>query len=158
MSSFKPGSLITDTYLDWIDVIQGHAIESGIWKFVDPTSAVYHKEPKKPEPSDYKRNAVRFADLDDDEKAMFREDNAQYRADIQSFKQECRLIGELRTKIVESLQENYRRLIFGNMTCREVLKKIKDRLEPAEDLQRVKSIDDYSRARSTPAAQKIEGW
>lgn len=82
MSTFKPGSLATDTYLDWIDVIQGHTIESGIWKFVDPTTAVYYKEPKKPDPSDYKRNAVRFTDLDDDEKAMSREDNAQYRVDI----------------------------------------------------------------------------
>ncbi|KAI0999427.1 hypothetical protein K3495_g8769 [Podosphaera aphanis] len=44
------------------------------------------------------------------------------------------------------------------MTCQEVLKQIKNRLELAEDLQRLKIIDDYSKARSTPSNKKKEMW
>lgn len=151
-------SLNRDFYIDWIDMVQGHAIEHDIWKFIDPNNMSYHLEPQKPIPSDYKAGATRFADLDKDQKEMFKEDSAQYRVDIQSYKQECRLIGELRAKIVESLHESHSKLIFGHMTCREVLRQIRDRLEPAEDLQRLKVIDDFARIRVTPNSRKIDGW
>ena len=35
MATFKSGSLTKDTYLEWIDTVQGHATDSGIWKFID---------------------------------------------------------------------------------------------------------------------------
>lgn len=158
MAFFKAGSLTKENYMEWFDTIQGHATDSGIWKFVNPSGNVIHEEPKKPIFSDYKSTATKLADLDDDEKTIFKEDNAQYRIDIQSFKHECKLIGELRSKIVDSLQEHHRRLIFGYMTCQEVLKQVKNRLEPAEDLQRLKIIDDYGKARITPSGKKIEMW
>lgn len=66
----------TDTYLNLIDMIQGDAMDCGTWKLIDPTGAVYLTEPNKPKPSDYKRNTVKFADLDDDDKVMINEDNA----------------------------------------------------------------------------------
>ncbi|KAI1006665.1 hypothetical protein K3495_g1552 [Podosphaera aphanis] len=150
MAFFRAGSLTDENHMEWFDTIQGHATDSGIWKFVDPSDTVIHEEPKKPSFSDYKSTATKLADLDHDEKSIFKEDNAQYRFDIQSYNHECKLIGESRAKIVESLQEHHRRLIFGNMTCQEVLKQVKNRLEPAEDLQRLKIIEDYGKARITP--------
>lgn len=119
---------------------------------------MYHLEPQKPVLSVYKENAIRYADLDKDEKEMFKEDNAQYRVDFQSYKQEYRLIGELRVILVESLHENHRKLIFRYMTCREVLKQIKDRLEPAEDLQRLKIINEYSKIRIRSSSRNVDGW
>ncbi|KAI0992380.1 hypothetical protein K3495_g15806 [Podosphaera aphanis] len=141
-----------------VDTVQGRATDSGIWKYIDPAGTIKHTEPKKPEPCDCEVTATKYAELSDDEKAMFKEDNAQYRVDIQSFKHECKPIGEMRSKIVDSLQKHHRPLIFGHMTCQEVLKQIKNRLEPAEDLQKLKIIDDYSKARSTPSNKKIEMW
>ena len=158
MASFKSGSLNKDTYLEWIDIIQGLATDSGIWKFVDPNGTVSHIEPKKPEPKDYQRVAKTYAELNDDDKIIFREDNAQYRVDIQAYRQECKLIGELREKIVDSLHENHRKLIFGNMTCKEALLQIKNRLEPAEDLQQMKIIEEYAKARNPPTDKKMDSW
>lgn len=147
IATFKAGSLTKDSYADWIDLVEGHATDSGLWKFIDPNNTVEHFEPKEPAITDYVSNAKKLADLDDDDKIMFREDNAQYRVDMQIYKQEMKIIGELRAKIVESLHPNHRKLIFGHMTCRQVLKQIKDRLEPPEDLQQLKLINDYSQAR-----------
>ena len=145
MAFFKSGSLTSETYLELFDIIRGRATDSGIWKFVDPLSTSAHEEPKKPDFTDYKSTASKFADLDDDEKAMFKEDSAQYRVDIQNFKQECRAIGELREKIIESIHPNHRKLIFGFMTCRDVLIQIKNRPEPAEDIQIMQIAEDYAK-------------
>ena len=134
MAFFKAGSLTKDNYFEWIDIIEGHVNDSGIWKFVDPISTVIHKEPKKPLYSDYNSTATRYADLNNDEKEIYKEDNAQYRVDVQVYRQESHAVGELRSRIVESLHPNHRKLIFAHMTCREVVCQIKHRLEPAEDL------------------------
>ena len=140
MASFKSGSLSNETCLEWIDMIQGHATDSGIWRFVDPSTAVVIEEPHKPNFSDYKLTATRLADSDDDEKYIFKEENAQYRVDIQVYKQDCRAIGELSLKIVDSLHPNHRKLIFGSMTCRDVLTQINNRLEPTADIQQLKLV------------------
>ena len=158
MAFFKAGSLSKDTYLEWFDMIQGHATDSGIWKFVEPESTVIHEEPQKPKFTDYKSAASKFADLNEDEKSMYKEDSAQYRVDIQTFRQESRAIGELRTKIVESLQPNHRKLIFGYMTCREVLAQVKNRLEPNDDIQQMQVTEDYAKARHTPCAKNVDSW
>lgn len=87
---------------------------------------------------------------------MFREDNAQYRVDIQTHKQKMKLIGDLKEKIVESLHPSHRKLIFGHMTDGQVLKQIKDRLVPHEDLQKLKIINNYSKIRFTPIKGNID--
>lgn len=125
MASFTVGSLSKDTYLEWIDMIEGHATDSGIWLYIDPMSSIAHNQPKKPEPSDYNPSVTSLSDLNEDEKLMYREDDVLYRVDIQSYRQEKKLIGELRSKIVESLHQNHRKLIFGCMSCSEVLLQIK---------------------------------
>ena len=158
MATVKPGSLTRNSYLDWFDTIQGEATHHGVWKFIDPTTNISPVEPQKPKPSDYKATASKLADLNEDEKIMFREDCAQYRVDIQLYKQECNLIGELRVKIINSLQDSHRKLIFGHMNCRDVLKQIKDRLEPALDLQQLQLIEDYSKLRTVPMKRNIDGW
>lgn len=146
-------------YLEWIDMIQGDATDSGIWKFIDPNNTVAHLEPNKPVFPDYVIGATKLAELDDDDdKSMFKEDNSQYRVDIQSYKQECRIIGELRARILESLHSNHRKLIFRHMTCREVLKQIKDRLEPSENIQQLRLVDDYAKAKEVPLGRNIESW
>ncbi|KAI0995273.1 hypothetical protein K3495_g12909 [Podosphaera aphanis] len=76
MTTFKQGSLTKDTYLDWVDTVQGRATDSGVWKYIDPVGTIKHTEPKKPEPSDYKVTTTKYAELSDDEQAMFKEDNA----------------------------------------------------------------------------------
>ncbi|KAI0997445.1 hypothetical protein K3495_g10740 [Podosphaera aphanis] len=158
MSTFKAGSLTRDTYLDWFDIIQGEAIHHGIWKYIDPTTNFSHVEPQKPKPSDYKIAANKLSDLDENEKIMLREDCAQYRVDIQLYRQESNLMGELRSKIINSLQESHRKLIFGYMSCREVLKQIKDRLDPAEDLQRIQLFEEYGKLRAAPLKRNVEAW
>lgn len=125
MASFKTGSLTRDIYLEWFDLLQGEAIHHGVWKFIDPSITVPHTEPKKQHPSDYSSTASKLNDLDEDDKIMFREEFAQYRVDFQLYKQEYRLIGGLRAKIKDSLQENHRKLIFGFMNYREDIKQIK---------------------------------
>ncbi|KAI0998916.1 hypothetical protein K3495_g9280 [Podosphaera aphanis] len=44
------------------------------------------------------------------------------------------------------------------MTCQEVLRQIRNRIEPTEDLQRLKIIDNYNKVRFTASTQKIEMW
>lgn len=44
------------------------------------------------------------------------------------------------------------------MSCREVLKQIKDRLEPTEDLQILKIIDEYAKIRIPPTGKKVDLW
>lgn len=70
MAIFEAGSLNKDTYLEWFDMIQGHAIDSDIWKFVDPSSIIVHGEPNKPKSTDYWSTASKFADVDEDEKSI----------------------------------------------------------------------------------------
>ena len=44
------------------------------------------------------------------------------------------------------------------MTCKEALLQIKNRLEPAEDLQQMKIIEEYAKARNPPTDKKMDSW
>ena len=46
MATFKVGSLTMDTYLEWIDIMQGHATDIGRWQYIDPEFTYPHNEPK----------------------------------------------------------------------------------------------------------------
>lgn len=107
-------------------------------------------------PSHYKDNATRYTNLDKYKKETFNVDNTKYQVDIQLFTQWFSLIGELRAKGVESLYENHRKFIFGLMTCWEILRQIKDSLEPAEDFQRLRIIDEYSK--NSHNTQQLKRW
>jgi hypothetical protein len=59
-------TLTPESYTDWICMVKSYAEAYQIWDYINPVITKILIEPKRPEPSDYQSEVVRFIDLDAD--------------------------------------------------------------------------------------------
>ncbi|KAI6249341.1 hypothetical protein HI914_02868 [Erysiphe necator] len=151
--------LTRDTYFEWMDKLQGYATQMFIWVYVDPDGEtdLESSRPSFPEilHSYYDSHLIGSVE---NKRFEFEKIFEEYRMDLQLFRRNEAVIADLRNKIFEALHPNYRRLIHGEMTCREVLRVIKSYLEPTRAEQEHQIEYAFAKAHIVPPIKEVDTW
>lgn len=151
--------LTRDTYLEWMDKLEGYALQMLIWIYIDPNGEA-ELETTRPSIPEILRNYHEPQLIGSNEHQRYEIMGIfeQYRMDMRLFKRNEEIIADLRNKIFEALHPNYRRLIHAHMTCREILKVIRSYLEPTKAEQEHQIEYAFAVAHFVPAIKDVDAW
>ena len=84
-------------------MVKSYAEVYQIWDYINPVITKILIEPKRPEPSDYQSEAVRFIDLDADSREIINKDRIKYRIQTVRYNLKLTSLANLYSKIIKIL-------------------------------------------------------
>ena len=99
------GTVLSEDWDEWIEVIKTSAIASDIWNLVNPAIANPStlEEPPAPKPTDVNPRKTTFSALDEDEKEELRELQRERKRNLSQYGRRKQALATLRVRIQETI-------------------------------------------------------
>ena len=162
MASIVAKTVILDTSADWeswLYVIKTMSIndERDTWEFIDlalPQEPRLPKRPTMPEATDLGKQSI--ADLDVDERELFKLMYQQYREVLTQVTKTLETITRIRNFIVSTVSAKNIVYIKKTSTVYQMLVALKKRLAPTDDAKKIQLANQYNKLKRFQKNEPIE--
>ncbi|OXV09936.1 hypothetical protein Egran_02301 [Elaphomyces granulatus] len=147
---------------EWIEITKTAAEGLGVWDYMDPDTDTDHistlHTPIEPQPVDINSQKFTITQLNETEQKQLRLLKKDYRDDLREYKERQKAIGQMRTRIQETVSRTNLHYTFDKTSVHDILYTLQQRFAPDDETREREMEQKYRSIKKSPKGIDVETW